>query len=271
MKRLLALLLLLAAPALGQITLSGSMSLSDVTIQAEGGVQTCNDVSGLVLWLDAEQGVTDAGDFTWVDQSSTGLTCSQTTDANEPDLITNCQNGNDCVEFDGATSPNEDVLTCDGTLLDPSTTSFTIFVVYDYDIGTGSRQAVISQADATNMGHFFFGASGARYTNLISAGNADSDSLNTPLTNTIYIHQMTYDNSTTDLVDWWVNGSAGDQNDAHAALSSTGNLQVGAMYNDQATYKHDGKLYEVCVYNSVLSTADREAVRDALNSKWGVY
>ncbi len=63
---------------------------------------TPDAIDGLVMWLDAEQGITtDTGVSVWADQSGSGNDATQTTGTEQPTQVAGVLNGKPVIRFDG--------------------------------------------------------------------------------------------------------------------------------------------------------------------------
>ena len=234
------------------------------------------DIAGLQLWLDATTGLYDAttggSEVTtdgasvarWEDQSGNGYHVTQGTANDQPTLKTSQQNSLNIVRFDGV---NDFML---GSANFPITgssnrTVFTVFKRVDATIryivswgisATGRVQAYSSE-------YFLrFQATTKGYTNQGANGSWT-------------LWSVVGDGSTLNDYDAYFNdggiATPNATNNTGAAID-TGNsaLYVGRL-SFQSVGFQSGDLAEVLIYDSALSDANREAVRDYLNAKWAVY
>ena len=113
-----------------------------------------NQATGLELWLKADAGITtDVGVTTWADQGPNGNDATQTTDNNEPTLLSNALNGNPIIDFDGSDDANADEMS--------GTAGFytnEYFVVVQPDVAVnGASNGFVLGFETANFGGLDFG------------------------------------------------------------------------------------------------------------------
>jgi hypothetical protein len=232
-------------------------------------------IPGLQLWLDATTGLYDAtsGGNTvttdgasiarWEDQSGNGYHVRQTTANNQPVLKTNQQNGLNIVRFDGS----NDFLSSANNFSVTGGSNRTVFIVFNRD--TSQNKSIVSWGvNSAGQAVLFTQEFFLRFNSTIKG----------------YTNQGA--NGAWSL--WATVGAGSTLGDYHAYFngggittptSTTNNsnaLNTGSspIYIAKTSYGADyadGDMAEVLIYNSALSNADREAVRDYLNAKWAVY
>ena len=218
------------------------------------------DISGLQLWLDANDTNTitlNAGTTvsSWNDKSGNGYHASQSTATNQPTYTYSALNSKNVVRFDGG-----DELTALDSVVTGSTNR-TVFVVFN-STGGGTRYGV-TLGDSTSTGQSF-GISqeiGVRV-------NSGYRTWTTAVDSTHAIVTIVLDGTSTTDLSAWKNGSSLTTN-----LTSARTLNTAAGFivgNGTAGGELSGDVAEIIVYNSALSTSDRESVESYLSSKWGI-
>ena len=220
-----------------------------------------SSISGLVLWLDANVGVTHVANAIsdWADQSGSANNATQATAAQKPTLGTDSVTGRKQVTFDGAnrmqiidsnsldltTGMSVFIAANIGTLVTyayfmskDSTTGLTAYGIYcnagptDIRFNINGTEADVKTGGTLTGRHLLAGI----YDKVNVQGRWDkAATASTALTADI----------TTNAVDLWI----GD------ARSIGGNGFTGNMF-------------EVLIYNSGLSNADRDSVETYLRDRW---
>lgn len=223
------------------------------------------DIVDLQLWLDGSDittlytdsamttPVTSDDDVVgaWKDKSGNGYHATQTVTANKPLYKTTVQNGLSIIRFDG-----NDRLTLGGGL----PVSQTVAAVY-------------RRTAAGDYRHQAFGGSQAwgypattnwiAYNNWLLAGGWRSGSA----WNNLLWH-----------ISVWVLTTANAKVYLDSALDLTytntlvlGNVQAIGSYRSAGTNYLYGDIAELIVYETELSTEDRQSVETYLNNKWSIY
>ena len=245
-----------------------SGSIIEYIINMTSGVVSAtfspSDISGLQLWLDADDSetITLNGSTVsqWDDKSGNNYHCVQGTASNQPTYVTAAQNGKNVVRLDGS---NDYMQNSTNTIVGGSNAR-TVFVAckntdtsgitYPFGLGTranvGSGQIFLVSAEI---------AVRVSFGNIIwSTSLYSSAGIITIQTNGTDVNQLL----------GWLNG-------ASLSLSSSTNVtlntQVGYMIGDSTVSSTwYGDVMEVIVYDSNLSTSDRESVESYLSTKWGI-
>ena len=221
-------------------------------------------ISGLTLWLDASDSdtITLNGSTVsqWNDKSGNGYHCSQATASYQPTYVTAAQNGLNVVRLDGS---NDYMQNSTNTIVGGSNAR-TVFVAckntdtsgITYPFGLGTR------ANASTGQIFFISSEIAvrvSLANIIwSTGLYSSAGIITIQTNGTNVNQLL----------GWLNGSALS---VSSSISATLNTQVGYMIGDSiGSSTWYGDVMEVLVYDSNLSTLDRESMESYLSTKWAI-
>lgn len=255
----------------GGLTYTSSTSGGYTTVQFTAGTDTISfssfnpaSISGLQLWLDADDSetITLNGSTVsqWDDKSGNGYHCVQGTASNQPTYVTAAQNGKNVVRLDGG---NDYMQNSTNTIVGGSNAR-TVFVAckntdasgITYPFGLGTRANVGS-------GQIFFISSEVAVR--VSFGNIIwSTSL---YSSAGIITIQTNGTNVTQLLGW-LNGSSLS---VSSSTSATLNTQVGYMIGDSiGSSTWYGDVMEIIVYDSELSTANRESVESYLSTKWGI-
>jgi hypothetical protein len=234
------------------------------------------DISGLRLWLDATTGLfdattggsavtTDASEVArWEDQSGNAYHVTQGTSANRPVLKTSILNGKNVLRFDGSNDllSNGSNFAISGgsnrsvfTVFNRATTALSIIVGWG---DTGPTAGASSQYSSEYFLRFTSTTKG--YTN--QSGIDDW-----------IIWSVIGNGDTLADYDAFFNGGSVATPNSTLNNSTTINTTANPLYigRGPATGSANGDLAELLIYDSALSTSDREAVRDYLNAKWAVY
>lgn len=252
-----------------------------------------SDISGLQLWLDASEAkslfsdtagttlaTTDGTSIAlWKDKSGNSRNLAQSTSGNRPVLKKAVVNSLDGIRFDGT----NDYLDY-ATNIRPS--AYSVFVVVNKT--TTSSVTFCGASDTAGNGHarYFEISSGFYATNDIgiitgngtdnyrglytqnSAGNLIVNNTPTVLSMT---SSVTGSGTTLEL---FKNNSAPATNVIGANITSVAavnrNFAVGRLGDYNGSYLQ-GDIYEILIYNSALTTTQRQQVESYLNTKWKVY
>jgi hypothetical protein len=220
------------------------------------------DISGLKLWLKADSLALSDGDpvTTWPDSSGQGNNAAQATGSKKPTYKASIQNGRPAVRFDGV----DDALKVSSITLP---TFFTIFVAGRF---TNAAPMFVEQsADANaNDGFYFYGNNGniavIRRTSAHSANGAANW-----MGSTAAIVGLTYDGTHAvrrNGADVTITGTAGT---TRPNSNVTADLFLGSR--NEASIFSSGDFFEILIYGSPLSSADRLRVETYLNGRWAIY
>jgi len=243
-----------------------------------------SDISGLQLWLDATTGLFDATSggsavttdgsavARWEDQSGNGRHFTQSTSNDRPILKTSIQNNKNVVRFDGS---NDNMIGPDSLKINVPISMFAVVskrggTNYQTIYGNGILAAqeagygIFISATSDNNGAF-----ASQYRNLAPASTNYFTATN-PTTNQFFISSCLIDSSTNKV---FFNNSAEDSVSHAITATPQGIVAIGARYSVSpvVTFFLNGDFAELLIYNSALSTANRESVRDYLNTKWSIY
>lgn len=237
------------------------------------------DITGCDLWLDASDNSTvlDATDTaasddeavkTWQDKSGNANHAAQSTAANQPLRRAAEVNGLDALDFDGA----NDYMVGTSDLTPRQTDAKTIFVVCKLDtLAVTHITYTPYNSTSTNGTRGSLAYNSTVGLNYAVLGGFEASTDETVGTASAYIHTYSQSGSGNlhDVMTQWQDGSeltrtsGGDQ----LLVDKSCTYDVGAWNNGDFT---NGKMCEIIVYDSELSTANRESVESYLGSKWGV-
>lgn len=220
--------------------------------ESGGGAFSPTDIPGLALWLDASDAATithSSGAVSQLDdKSGNGRHASQATAAEQPSTGTKTLNGKNVIAHDGS-----DTLLALLPLF-PAETPITFFMAWRH------VSAAFMLAPSGN-GFMGAGQSGSTF---------GSESVAAGATVTYYKDGVVQALSTRD--DVYVAFAGG----THIATITNdvgygGDAELGAMANfSSSSFRPEADLAEVLMYDTVLSTADREAAEQYLADRWGV-
>jgi hypothetical protein len=233
------------------------------------------DISGLVLWLDANEGVyNDAGTTLatntqsvqeWHDQSTSGNDVTQTDATLKPAYT--IASGIAGVEFDGT----NDKLVGSALAVD-QVDAKTAFIVAEWQSGlsfnNGGSAMTLYSTSVTGSAGVITGEIAYR-TNLrtwVSSTNVGSgrELVTLAQSGSGNIHSV---------ISMWLNGASVSRTSGTngALVNAASTIVIGNGTNTSGfNYPFNGIVHEVIVYDSELSTADREDVEDYLTTKWSL-
>ncbi|HEY9687763.1 MAG TPA: hypothetical protein V6C52_12380 [Coleofasciculaceae cyanobacterium] len=241
-------------------------------------------LSGLSLWLKPDTGMTlDTGApgttvSQWANQAGNGSTYdfSQSTKANQPSYIGNCVNGYACLRFDGT---NHFMTGGVGAKnITNNIGGLTVFIVgKTSNTGTTQHMAYFSTDSAATSNRASCNKSS---TNKYQLGgrrlNADTPQFVTEATADdagYHVLAFVFDYANSDA---WVfkNGtqvasSTTYQTDGNTTGANSSAAAIGAI-GDGSTNKITGDIAEIIVYQRVLTTTERQEVRQYLGDKYNL-
>lgn len=238
-----------------------------------GGGFSPDDIAGLSLWLDADDGSTltlSGSNVTqWDDKSSNGYNVSQGTTSRQPTLQTGVLNSKDGVRFDGT----DDALFNDSaaSIASGNDVPVTIFTVYKL-LSSGTNEYGVVFGNSTSIQPLLC---------LMTASNTMSAQQRTDaggLTNAVSTTSaLAYRCQTTQLTSSnlvvYNNKTQIKSSSFTPAQTTFDTFTVGAwrrstQMNGVAFMNCD--ICELLIYDSALSTSDREQVADYLTDKWAL-
>lgn len=227
-----------------------------------------DDISDLKLWLDASDAATitkDGGNLVsqWDDKSGEGNDVSQGTPSQQPLWVDAVQNGLPIIRFDAVNDFLNRATYVGGALAQPNT----IFVVCKFPPNSsGTVGPVFDGGGDNNERHLFYNQQPTTSTNghVIFAGAA---LINTTLVKdetNIRLYDMVYNGGSSQLFrssSLVIQGNAGT--DPMDGISL-------AVFNSLTSFFSDPDIGEIIIYNKLLTTQEKDDVRDFLNTKWGL-
>jgi hypothetical protein len=222
-------------------------------------------ISGCILWLDAADSSTltfSSGNNVsqWNDKSSVKNNMTQPNSNLQP-IFGTMSNGLNSLNF-----ANKKWL--QNILMNFPNAPYTVFAV-----GYGNKTGYGRLLNAVNDGYFFLGAdnNGSNYASFVSTGPGswiNGTDVNTPNydCNNLCIMELTNNGAKGGLIPYF-NGNM--QNGKNGMTASFTGLTVGRGYtdNDQCW---NGYVCEVIIYNSILTTIQRQQVEGYLAWKWSI-
>jgi hypothetical protein len=243
-------------------------------------------VSGYTVLLDANDSstiTTSSGAVTqWVDKSANGYVFSQGTSTQRPTFGTNTINGRNVVTFDGV---NDSLIStaASSTWKFMHSTQYTVFTVLKKTGGDGTVRGILATnwaGSSAEIGTEISLNSSNQYYVFMSKGASGqyiiADGGGTLSTSTVIRTDVFDPENATDANRWklYINNAAALTPNTRGAAITTNNpsftLRVGSAYTDGGG-PFNGHIAEIIIYPSMLSDANRESVRNYLNTKWGAY
>jgi hypothetical protein len=215
----------------------------------------------LALWLDASDSSTikSASNCTgsvsnggtigcWQDKSGNNYHLSQATSSSRPVWTTNAFNSLAAITFDGSN---------DFFSRSSSLTAYEIFVVSKRDSTSGTGVLLGFQTNTRYFG--YYGSTTYAYTGGWSRIGYTGNALNILSTNLV--------NSTKYIA---LNGVNQTLTNSGTLGALSGNSYIGRRHNSGSELYFDGKMAEMLVYSSTLSSSDKSDAIDYLKNKWGL-
>lgn len=247
---------------------SGPLRLGRPGLQIKtGGTFDPTTITGLALWFKADAGLLDASDApitvdgtaikTWQDQSGNTKHAVQATGANQPLYKAGITNGKPVVRFDGS----NDTLVTPAVAEAGWTTGATVICAYTLK-AAGNYPFVITASNGPELRH----ESNTKHPSFGVLGNVNAisstDVLNTP----VVVTGQFDDAANTNAVR--INGGAATSAAQASSLSANVAFYLASRFDAFAFAQID--LAEVLVYNSSLSTGNRQSVERYLGTKYGI-
>lgn len=249
---------------------NGVYSIAEFNIASAGVIPPFSpiDISGLVSWHSADVGVTkDGSDYVseWSDQSIEANNATQPTAANKPLWVDSILNSKPILRFDGVNT---------GMLHEiASSPAYTFFIVVTPSSSKSAYEISLNMYSAAEIrwgiGMGSDGTQGSGWCG-VGAGTGLGNA-NDCLVNEWKI--VAYTKNVADGWNLYRNGSF-IRNVADTSIATylgTKPMGIGAEYITTPNYGLSGDIAEILIYNSVLSTTDRELVQTYLNEKYLIY
>lgn len=222
----------------------------------------------------------------WFDISGRGAIPTQTTVANKPTFNTNVANGNPAITFNSnAGGANSDSLTTNnaaflaGLDLSQAIDGFTIFVCAQIDALTppsgSSGTMVFLQGSSPSTNDIFQinqVASGAINNSVTTSASFSRNSVSgNAAVNTPFINSFWWDKASVAIRSQFNSNTIVGGSGSVPALNSGPTLfAIGQQKVAQPTRQFDGKIFAILIYARLLSSTERQYVKQYLGSKYGV-
>ena len=232
------------------------------------------DVGGLVLWLKADAGTfQDAAKTTpatanthpigaWADQSGSGNDVTQAVAGLKPILATNRIGSLPGVYFDGQAAPNGDTLVTAAVF---AMKPCTVFCVASCNDLANYRAFIGSDGNAFEFRHSNAGSGSAVLQALKQGVTVIGSGTGTLTNDTVTLVEMSYGSA--GAFDFVINGTTGGSGTNNQTWTEE-EVFIGSNKGIAEFFK--GDLYEIAIYNSVLSAGDRTKVRNYLSTRWSL-
>ena len=217
-------------------------------------------VPGCVLWLDGADtstllqasgaSVTTTGQSvsTWKDKSGNGYNATANGTA--------ATNGTNYVIFAGAQNY--------GTSLSSTMLTQSGFAVISY---TGSAKMDIISVNSTSGTAGLQQIINAGSQIITSYGGATVVTGSAVSASTVLLYNYTFNSGVNAFI--YLNGTQTGTSSG-AAISGSGTISIGSYNNNGGLEPFTGNMYEILLYNQVLSTSQRQAIEGYLAWKWGI-
>jgi hypothetical protein len=240
-----------------QVRRSSDSHTQDIGFDADGNL----DTQALITFVGAGSGYVKI----WYDQSGNGKDVSQATTSKQPRIVNagvlETANNAPTVRF---ISTSSTTLTTTSVPLTAGDDTYTYIAVAQLIVPTND-QVIFEQNTSTvqtNKRACLCDVSGGTYG---FSGEGNNNTTFSPPSNVLFQVSMTIDNSLANNINFYRNGNAGTA----VATSSPSNLAVGAngfslgsKYSSSNEFL-DGYVSEVIVYDSVLSSGNRQSVQNS--------
>lgn len=236
------------------------VAATEITNNAAAGPFSPDEVTGLVLWLAADELALADNDpvATWADQSVAANDATQGTSGARPTFKAAQINSLPVVRFDGT----NDYLALDGNL---SSQDFTYFAVVKH---TAANQGILIGHDNGGISWDFAG-SGDNKPRLVKASTALVGQATTDIGSGYAIIALSY---ATPNVIFYRNGGADGSASSAQTFSFLSTGAVGCQFSGAApSFWFAGDVAEIICYDNVVSSGDRAALFAYLNDKYAVY
>ena len=218
--------------------------------------------AGLRLWYEAEQlpDADGAGVTTWPDGSGSGRDLSAFSAGQAPIMRRGAVNGKAALEFDGVNSLMK-TYNSTFTIAQPDT----FFVVYkSLDTNSSARAFVFDSRDSSIRQ--VFGKSGAGQMRLYANQDLDYSGIAYPF-DSFEVWNGTFNGSSSVLYRNGTSLGIGNAGAASLAGLSVGGLSTSGQFGYDLAHI---QVAEILLYDGTMSAADRQAVTDWLNQKYGL-
>ena len=221
------------------------------------------DISNLVLWLDAGQGITKDGSdriSAWADQGTNSNDFSQGTGGNQPLFVASVLNSLPVVRFDKVRSDDMDTGGTPSVWATGATGRHLFIISAPKSSGTTKSLFNYGVQTALNIFETFFRSSVDTYRGEFNTANVTTSTA--WAVDVFEISEVLYDGS-----DAFIRGKGVQEDTLTVALNTTpGTVFLGSRAG--STNFMDGDIAEVVFYNKSLSAVERQDVFDYLSRKY---
>lgn len=217
-------------------------------------------IPGLQLWLDASDASTitiGTGVSQWNDKSGNGNNATQATGSAQPTVQTAAQNGRNTIRF---TAASLQVMALTSTI-NLTSTGYTFLGVIRRGGPSGTNILPIVTSSSNNRVYVPMWFSDG---NLYMTGTAQQTYTSSAQSSTTYNQFSGTYNSAGTSGAMYFNGSSLSVTSGASGTVTMSFDQIGRSIDGYA----NGEIAEILLYNSVLSTANRQAVEAYLKAKW---
>jgi hypothetical protein len=235
------------------------------------------DIDTCRLWLDAADASTvqlsGSNVTTWLDKSGSGLNFSQATTARQPTYSVGTLNGQNGILFTGAGTNGAATLSLSNAAFTLTQGAYSIFVVARQNASAPSYTGYnyILKGSLTD-GFLFFGNHSSKnfatFTSPSSTTWNDTNSNSPPVStsNNPLLLGMTVSNT---VLTPYYSGIA--QNTKTGTTGAfTGMVLGDAPFPTFSGQNWNGVICEICIFNSTLTTSQRQQIEGYLTDKWRV-
>lgn len=234
------------------------------------GIKTPKQISGCVLWLDASDSssvvLTSGKVSQWSDKSGNLNHVTQSNASYRPNYVSNSINNLNTIYFTQSSGTNLRKTNF------PADTTKTVFLVFNAKYGPSNARILnFSYGTATAdfgvytqnsyKNYFLYSNSGGGASSFTGSGYVDNN-------NIITITQNGYAANSTTLYE---NGKVlGTFSPNTTSTWDDAGLTIGGNGNTTSGENFTGNVGELIIYNSVLSTKEREQIENYLSKKWRI-
>jgi len=242
----------------------------------------------LQLWLDAadQSSITLSGSSvtTWNDKSGNGYNFTQSTSGNRPTYSVTSQNNRNTITF---TSANSTYLVGTGTTNFMGTNSISVYGIFKTNNNTTTSSVFAKSLYGSASGRILYGfresgtpgninggigvASGPNaYTNISDTYSVGTWRIFGFVSNRSGWTNTTYQNGTSVGTITITSDTTTNLTNTYPMIVGGYNNSTGGVSPPQAGYYLDGGVGELLVFNSALTTYERQRVEGYLAWKWGI-
>lgn len=236
------------------------------------------DITGLVLWLDAQDTATlyqDSAKTTpaaadndpigaWADKSGNGKDATQASTANKPTLKLAVQNSRPVLRFDGGDYLSADALASGFAISNPP---ITMGIVANVSNTESYRALVLFGADGSSYSLIGLYASNTAKWRCVARGPTVREIVGGTANAT---YSIVVGRSSGTVGQLFVNGAQVGADTDFTANPALTNFKVGVWKYSASQDYHMGDIAEIVIYNRALSMAERGALESYLAAKWGI-